>query len=86
MAKPNPNTIPPIWILTYEASVYDAYGGAYICWWPEKPTIETVAFAIGKKFPAEDDAITLNLVRLWAGEAVSLNEGEYLLAQYEAGA
>lgn len=64
---------------------YDQPNNNLVCWWREKPSIETVAKMIGETFPCRDDNDTLAIVKIWSGEGARIHETDYRLENVEEG-
>ena len=62
-----------IYLLFSVENNYDQPPNNLKCIWKEKPTIEQVAKAINQSFPSDSDKTTLNLVNLWNGKEVRIN-------------
>ena len=74
-----------IWVLFEEYNAYDA-SETLRSWWSIKPTLETLAKALGMQFPCEEDAMTLNIVNIWKGDTVRINQSDYHIAELSEGA
>ena len=64
---------------------YDQPEFNLVCCWPEKPSIEAVAAALGETFPGRDDADTLAVVNIWSGTSARVLNTDYRLEEVEAG-
>ncbi len=64
---------------------YDQPQNNLICWWREKPSIETLAKALDLRFPASSDSETLAIVKVWSGEGARIIETDYRLEEVEEG-
>lgn len=47
---------------------YDQPDNNLVAWWHEKPSLETLANALGGKFPSNSDEMTLKIVKVWGME------------------
>ena len=56
-----------------------------VAFWSVKPSIEVLAQALGQKFPAADDAVTLAIVKIWGGDTQEIANTDYRLQTVEEG-
>lgn len=64
-----------IWVLFSVENNYDQPDNNLVCWWSERPSIETLTKTLGWDTieAVKDDAIIVNIVNIWGGKAVQLN-------------
>jgi hypothetical protein len=60
---------------------YDQPSNNLVCLWKDKPSLEECSEAIGIKFPAPNDDMTLALVKVWNGEDVCIHNTNYRLQE-----
>ncbi|AIK68218.1 hypothetical protein P10VF_005 [Rhizobium phage vB_RleM_P10VF] len=74
-----------IWVLFSIDNNYDQPGHNLVGWWMTRPTLETIAKAVGVKFPSDRDEETVAVVKIWNGEVIDLSDTEYRLRKIEEG-
>lgn len=74
-----------IWCLLSVDNNYDQPPNNLVAWWPDKPSLEVLAEAIGLKFPESDDEMTISVVKIWSGEARRIWNTDYRLELVPAG-
>lgn len=58
-----------IWCLFSVECLHDQPANNLVAWWDQKPSFDTLAKALGVPgFPANSDAATLFIVKVWEGE------------------
>lgn len=74
-----------IFCLFSVANNYDQPDNNLVCWWRERPSIETLAKALGESFPSRSDNDTLAIVKVWSGDVARLHEVDYRLEEVGEG-
>lgn len=74
-----------VWCLFSRENNYDQLDNHLVCWWLEKPSIETLAKFIVHKFPADQDKDTVAVVKIWNGEEDRISNTDYRLVKVREG-
>jgi hypothetical protein len=65
-----------IWCLFSIDCNYDQPDNNLVCWWQEKPSLETLFKALGFNISDTQDDVVVNIVKVWSsGEDVQLTLG-----------
>jgi hypothetical protein len=72
-----------IWCLFSADNNYDQPANNLVCWWREKPDIQTLANLMGVKL--DTDAHIIAVVRVHQGEKARLIDTDYRLEQVAEG-
>lgn len=64
-----------IWCLFSVDCNYDQPDNNLVCWWQEKPSLETLFKALGVEL-GKDDVTTVNAVKIWTGERLQIRPGD----------
>lgn len=76
-----------IWALFGDENNYDQPANPLVAWWLVKPPLETVAMAMGLKFPGVQDQDTIDIVNVWSGKSHErlINNTHYRLEEISEG-
>lgn len=75
-----------IWALFSLDNLYDQPYHNLVGWWKDKPSLETLAKALGTTFPSAKDEEVIKVVRLWQGEDIfDGNNTRYMLRDIKEG-
>lgn len=64
-----------IWCLFSVENNYDQPQNNLVAWWKNKPQLETLAEALGRKFPGADDDETIFIVNIWSQKTTKDSHG-----------
>jgi hypothetical protein len=75
-----------IWCLFSVDNNYDQPENNLVCWWQEKPSLETLFIILGIKM-GENDEHTVQVVQVWTGKDIQagFEQIRYRLEQVEEG-
>lgn len=68
-----------IWAVFSIDNAYDQPAHNLVIWWRDKPSLETVASALGLVFPGATDEDTLRVVNCWQGKPIDIYGTQYRL-------
>ena len=74
-----------IWCLFSVDNNYDQPPNNLVAWWSAKPSLDQFCADLKWKFPTTEDADTVAIVKIWAGEKKRLSGTDYRLAQIPEG-
>jgi hypothetical protein len=73
-----------IWCLFSVEQNYDQPDNNLVCWWREKPSLETLFNTIGVEMGKRDDT-TVAIVKIWAGDPQDVDTTLYRLEAVSEG-
>lgn len=74
-----------IWCLFSVENNYDQPSNNLICWWKDKPSIQTIAEALKVKFEGGEDETIIKVVRIHQGGDARFWNTDYRLEEVEEG-
>ncbi|QIG73999.1 hypothetical protein PP935_gp224 [Rhizobium phage RHph_N34] len=78
--------LPTIYTLFSVDNDFNQPGHNLIGWWMNKPSLETIAKALGLQFPSVNDEETVAVVKIWSGQTeIRIRETDYRLCQIPEG-
>lgn len=64
---------------------YDQPDRAFVCWWKEKPSIETVAKVLMIDFSKANDDTKAAVVSIWLGKRCELSGTDFWIEEVQEG-